>query len=326
LYDQNVGTTDGLSFSNDGQTIAFPMRVFNAYQIHLANLDGTNVRCLTCDQRPLGWNDGVRWQPRGDHFVFVSTRDHPYAVGGAGGGFGQELYAMRSDGSEPTRLTTSGAWATNYHVNWSHDGKRVVWGTTQKHTWDVMVADFVDDARGMRLENAQRITHDTSWWETHDFTLDGKSIITTNTRAGLESTDIYAIELSSGKRRRLTSHMAWDEHAHLSPDGRKLSWISGRFNPASVARFTDGALSPAYDFFWIGPGIYFNFLAPPVGFTTELTLMNTDGTELIPLTQDHEVVADNVWSPDAKRILFRQTPTATDKTAKIRLLTFDDCR
>jgi hypothetical protein len=45
--------------------------------------------------------------------LFVSSRDHPYRIGGAGGGAGQELYAMRADGSEQTRLTTSPTWATN---------------------------------------------------------------------------------------------------------------------------------------------------------------------------------------------------------------------
>src|SRR5262249_33215331 len=156
---------------------------------------------------------------------FVSGRDHPYAIGGAGGGFGQELYAMRADGSQVTRLTTSHAWATNYHVNWSHDGKRIVWGSTESRAWDVMVADFVDDERGFHLENARRLVHDTSWWETHDFTLDGSAVITTNTRAGWQSADIYAIDLATGGRTRLTDDPAWDEHAHLSPDGRKMSWI-----------------------------------------------------------------------------------------------------
>jgi hypothetical protein len=89
---------------------------------------------------------------------------------------------------------------------------------------------------------------------------------------------------------------------------------------------TDGSLSAAYDFFWIMPGIYLNFLAQPVGFSTELTLMTSDGSELTRLTSDGQVVADNVWSPDAQKILFRQVPYQNDAPAKIRLLTFDDCK
>jgi Tol biopolymer transport system component len=275
----------------------------------------------------VGWNDGARFRPNHpDTILFVSSRDHPHSIGGDGGGIGQELYAMRADGSAATRLTTSDGFATNYHPNFSHDGTRVVWGNTEYRTWDVMVADFVDDAKGMRLENPRRLLKDTTWWETHDFTSDGKRVITTNTRSGLESTDIYAVDVETGALTRLTDDPAWDEHAHLSPDGRVMSWISGRWHPASVWRFADGSLDATYDFFWIVPGIFFNFINPPVGFSTELTLMNNDGTGITELTTDGQVCADNQWSADSTRILFRQSPADLGTPTRIRMLTFDDCR
>ena len=74
--------------------------------------------------------------------------------------------------------------------SYSPDGKRIVWGSTEARTWDVMVADFVSDASGMRLESPRRVVHDTTWWETHGFTPDGRRVITTNTRAGMLATDI----------------------------------------------------------------------------------------------------------------------------------------
>src|SRR5262249_6487687 len=138
-----------------------------------------------------------------------------------------------------------------YHPNWSMDAKRVVWGTTDRRTWDVMVADFVEDAAGARLANVRRLTHDTTWWETHGFSQDGRAVITTNTRAGFLSADLYAIDLASGRRTRLTTDPAWDEHAHLSPDGRKLAWISGRWQPAAVQRLSPPGRAPLFDFFWI---------------------------------------------------------------------------
>ncbi len=311
----------------DGSKLTFPMRDAQGnYQVQVANADGTNPVCLTCGVP--AWSDGVRWQlgsPSNNILLFISNRDHPYAIGGAGGGAGQELYAMRSDGTEVTRLTTSGDWATNYHANWSYDGTRIVWGTTQAYTWDVMVADFVDDAQGMRLANIQRITHDTTWWETHGFTPDGKSIITTNTRAGLLSPDLYAIELATGTRTRLTNDPAWDEHGHISPDGTQLSWISGRWHPAAVSRIQGGQFSSVYDFWWIVPGIYWSFVNQPAGYSAELTLMNVDGSDIRQLTTDDGVVADNEWSPDGTKIVFRQTPNNATNNAVLRILTFDDC-
>jgi Tol biopolymer transport system component len=330
LTGPGVGTTDGMSFSPDGRKLVVPIKVGADYQIHVLDLTRADPgapdarACLTCTS-PKGWNDGVRWQPGGDVLLFVSGRDHPYAIGGAGGGFGQELYAMRADGSQVTRLTTSHAWATNYHVNWSPDGRRIVWGSTEARTWDVMLADFADDARGVRLVNVQRLTHDTSWWETHGFSASGDAVITTNTRAGWQSADLYALDVATGARTRLTDDLAWDEHAHLSPDGRKLSWISARWRPASLQRMTDGSLEPVLDFFWIVPAILFEFANPPAGFSTELTMMDADGNALQRLTDDDQVVADNEWSPDGTRIVFRQTPTNPPGPARVRILTFDDC-
>jgi len=326
----NVAATDGMTFSPDGTQIAIPLQVsapdagsVAKSEIQVLNSDGTNPVCVTCGQG--GNNDGVRWRPvTGDTLLFISDRDHPYATGNAGGGFGQELYAMHPDGSQPTRLTTSNAWATNYHANWSPDGMHVIWGSTETYAWDVMIADFVSDASGMRLQSIRRLVHDTTWWETHGFTADNKYAITTNTRAGFQTTDLYAIDISSGERTRLTTAPAWDEHAHLSPDGREISWITGRFHPASVLRLNDGSLDPTFDFLWVIPGIFFEFLNAPAGYTTELTLMDADGNNVHALTADQQVVADNQWSADGMKIIFRET-NPVDQTTRIRIVTFDDC-
>jgi Tol biopolymer transport system component len=151
-------------------------------------------------------------------------------------------------------------------------------------------------------------------------------VITTNTRAGWQSADLYTVALADGRRTRITDDLAWDEHAHLSPDGRKLSWISARWRPAGMLRLTDGSLEPTHDFFWIAPAILFTFFNPPAGFSTELTLMDADGGAIQRLTFDDDVVADNEWSPDGKRIVYRITPNDLPrKPASIRVLTFDDC-
>jgi Tol biopolymer transport system component len=328
----DVLPTDGMSFSPDGARIVVPLREGGKFQVEMldanAKDNGKKRACLTCGQP--GNNDGVRWRPplagaaTSDVLLFVSDRDHKYAIGSDGAGFGQELYAMKADGSRPTRLTFSHTWATNYHPNWSPDGKRIVWGSSESRAWDVLVADFVDDASGMHLGPARRVVHDTTWWETHGFTSDGASVIVTNTRAGFLSTDIYAVDVETGKKRRLTTNVGWDEHAHLSPDGRELAWISGRHYPAAVEALNGGTLSPLYDFFWIVPGILFEF-EPPAGYSTELTLQDADGGDVRALTHDRQIVADNEWSMDGRRIVFRQSDVVSGANA-IRVLTFDDCK
>jgi Tol biopolymer transport system component len=111
-----VGTADGVTISPAGTRAAMPLTVDGKAQVFTLNLDGSGQTCLTCDQP--GNNDGARWRSGpGDVMLFVSTRDHPNAIGGDGAGIGQELYVMRPDGSTPTRLTFSDLWATNYHAN-----------------------------------------------------------------------------------------------------------------------------------------------------------------------------------------------------------------
>lgn len=326
LTGPNVGSADGMAFSPDGTQLVLPIKVNGVYQIHILSVDGKDPVCLTCaGPSATSVSDGVRWRPRSTGtLLLVSNRDHAFAVGGSAGGFGQELYAMRSDGSNVTRLTTSPGYATNYHPNWSADGKRVVWGSTDLRTYDVKVADFVDDATGMRLVNVKRLARDTTWTETHGFSADGRAVLVTSSRAGLLSADIYAIDLESGQQTRLTDDPSWDEHAHLSPDGRKLAWMSGGSRPASMVRLNDGALSPIFDFFWIIPGVFAEFV-PPAGYVTELTIMDADGTNLQHLTADGLIVADNQWSADSRRILFRQSSLSRFGHSAIRLLTFDDC-
>ena len=280
IQSPNVGTIDGMSFSPDGTQLAFELLDPNGrsrvYIATVASMMASSPSppaaafCLTCGI--VSNNDGVRWRP-GDAatLLFVSNVDHPYAIGGDGAGFGQELYSIHADGTQATRLTTSDEWSTNYHANWSPDGNHIVWGRTENRTWDVMVADFATDATGMRLENTRRITNDTTWWETHGFTPDNNSVITTNTRAGLLETDLYAINLATGARTRLTNDPTWDEHGHVSPDGSQISWIAGRWNQDSIVQLTGAQLSPVYDFWWIIPGIDFAFVNRPAGFSTELT-------------------------------------------------------
>ena len=57
-------------------------------------------------------------------------------------------------------------------------------------------------------------------------------------------------------------------------------------------------------------------MAPPAGYSTELTLMDADGSHVQRLTADNQIVADNEWSPDGKRIIFRQTNTSSKDATK----------
>jgi len=83
------------SVSADGKTIAFsryPVDDSSGENIFAVNIDGSNIRQLT--------TDGLSWDPlfANDKVVFVSYRDQSY---------GNQIYAMKPDGTTQTRLTTT---------------------------------------------------------------------------------------------------------------------------------------------------------------------------------------------------------------------------
>jgi len=98
--------------------------------------------------------------------------------------------------------------------------------------------------------------------------------------------DIYTLDIESGQATRLTdTPREWDEHAHFSPDGQKLVWMS-TMNAGSKARLVK----------------------------TEMWSMNADGSGQQQLTFFNDptspmysgdaygvVPADLSWAPDGKQ-------------------------
>lgn len=303
------------------EKIVYNETVEGQRQVHTIHPGTSEVTCLTCGS--LGDNDGPEWSPDGQKILFISDRDHPFSFGSAGGGAGQELYVMDANGTKQTRLTISPSHATNIHAHFSNDGKKVLWSTTTNWTWDVLIADFVEDNNGAHLENITPLTHDTTWYETHDFSPDDEKILFTNTRDGLLNGEIYTMELENGEVKleggevsRLTDFSGWDEHAHFSPDGEKIAWISSRHQRAALERFPLSGLPPILDFWLVFPATPASFINPPVGYTTELYLMDVDGENIQRLTFAGGVAADNSWSPDG-------TSIAYGLGGALHLLTFD---
>src|SRR5207248_7865754 len=105
-------------------------------QVFISRPDGARHRCLTCGRLP-GPNGFPEERPQGDWILFCSMGVQPEHFGAPClGGYGSDLYAMRSNGTQLTRLTTTsdpaggsrydrgaaGVPYDNYHAYWSPDG------------------------------------------------------------------------------------------------------------------------------------------------------------------------------------------------------------
>ncbi len=136
------------------------------------------------------------------------------------------------------------------------------------------------------------------------------------------NSDIYLMDLETGRVKRLTDHPGWDEHAYFSPDGQKVAWISSRFHPTPLEELT--SLPPLLDFFLIQPLFFAEFINPPVGYITELYLMDADGSNVQRLTFDQQITVANGWSPDGAKLAFGTT-TMGFFTHSAKVMAFD-CR
>ena len=156
--------------------------------------------------------------------------------------------------------------------------------------WAIMLADFVETPTP-HLENVVSYQPlGNAWYETHDFSPDDSCILlTVGTREEYSGFDIWEMDIKTQKMTQLTnSPDQWDEHAHYSPDGKKIVWASScgfEYDPKKWQKT----------------------------LKTELWIMDVKGETKKRLTYFNEpghdayigpaIAADSSWSPDGKNVV-----------------------
>jgi Tol biopolymer transport system component len=290
------------------------------YDVVIFSLDGAySETWLTHEAAgaPQKHNGNPAWHPSGKYIVFTAeNEDVPDAYdifAKPGRGVNCNLWLARADGSgfwpltdiETTIVDSGGV----IHPQFSPDGNQIFWAEriadnadTYWGQWVIKVAKFVVDSSGAPgLEDIK--TYDPSaepgFYESHAFSHDGQRIMFTgNLKEGQHETgmDIYVMDLQTEDLTRLTPSLTdWDEHAHWSPDGEQIVWMSS----------TDLDVTWPND---MGPLDWRYYLA------TELWIMDEDGSNPQRLTffnePDHPhnrasrtVVSDSSWSPDGNSLI-----------------------
>ena len=125
-----------LSWSPDGERIAFQAKFDRFREISVMDSDGSNVQRLTHTPVRDAGSFAPEWSPDGQKIVFDSNRD---------GNF--EIYVMDADGSNVQRLTHNDK--TDSRPAWSPDGQRIVFNSRR----DGSAAEiYVMDADGGNVE------------------------------------------------------------------------------------------------------------------------------------------------------------------------------
>jgi TolB protein len=213
-----------------------------------------------------------------------------------------EIYSMRSDGSDPTRLTQNDANDTLPAS--SPDGRRIAFVSDRDRNREI----YVMNADGNEQIN---LTSNPSEDWTPAWSPDGKRIAFASFRDG--NWEIYVMDSRGQNPTRLTKNNAMDFGPSWSPDGQRIAFVSNRdgnleiyvmaADGSSQTRFTQHEAtdqSPA----WSPDGKQLLWESYRDG-NMEIYAANLDGSGLKNVTRDPQ--ADDhgpTWSPWGGRIAF----------------------
>ena len=202
-------STFGPAWSPDGREVVFTTNLtgrFNLWKVTAAG--GWPIQLLESEDRQ---EDAV-WSPDGKWIVFEQD---------FGGGELYDLFAVPSDGGELINLTnTPEVSETNAH--WSPDGSMLAISYRPKSssTTDVALLDW-------KTRKVRKVTDEQTKnreWYASIWSADGRTIYADRANAGHTDSDVYSIDVATGKQENLTPHQGDIVYSlsSLSPDGRTL--------------------------------------------------------------------------------------------------------
>jgi alpha-tubulin suppressor-like RCC1 family protein len=234
-------------------------------------------------------------RPSTTSIAFTSTRD---------GQFNPEIYAINSDGSGLTRLTSSPA--SDVSPAWSPDGRQIAFASGGEI--------YVMNADGSGQTN---LTPGSDGGNNPSWSPDGHQIAFESTR-GDGNTRIYVMNADGSAPTQLTS--AVSSAPSWSPDGSRIAFVSSSAEiyvmntdgsaPTRLTNNTDLDVSPH----WSPDGQRIAFTSFRDG-NWEIYVMNADGSAQTRLTSDSWPKSNQApsWSPDGRQIAFTSRRDGNDE-------------
>jgi beta-glucosidase len=226
----------------------------------------------------------------------------------------RDVYIIKSDGSNKTRLTTNEG--QDWNPVWSPDGKKIAFLSMRDGNSEIYIMN-VDGS------NVRRLTNNKSYEGYPSWSPDGQNLVFTtdrdepdlvgcvNSAAGCNS-NIYVINITSLHETRLTDSPADNEGSTWSPDGKQILFYSTRdgmgqiyvmqVDGSNVTRLTNDQAQdwrPA----WSPDGKQIAFMSYTDG-KSQIYVMNADGSNVTRLTNDQADDQAPDWSPDGRHIAF----------------------
>jgi len=206
-----IGSANSPSFSPDGKNIAFISNLNGIPQVWMMPASGGFPKLVTAFDDPVGF---VTWSPDGNWLAFNVA---------PGGGFNEQIYIARPDGSELRRLTEGGK-ENNFLGDWTHDGKYIFFSSNRRNpaSTDSYLLDIKSGEMRMVAENK-------GTGGINEISRDGRRAVVSRL-LNRGNNNLYLIDVEGGKEALLTPHEGPGSFfgAQFSPDGRTIYFASNK--------------------------------------------------------------------------------------------------